>query len=103
MSAAYFDLVFDIPADQTFTYRADKKTEAAVGKRVMVPFGRGGRDTLGYVVAGRESPPEGVAETAVKAIRRVVDKEPVFDGRDIGIPAGWRLTISAEGARRWRR
>ena len=90
--SAYFDLVFDIPADQTFTYRAGakdgEKNGAAVGKRAMVPFGRGGRDALGYIVAGRESPPEGVAETAVKAIRRVVDKEPVFDDRDIGI-ARW--------------
>ncbi|MDR1575785.1 MAG: primosomal protein N' [Treponema sp.] len=92
MAAAYFDLVFDIPADQMFTYRADErtgaKTEAAVGKRVMVPFGRGRRDALGYIVAERESPPEGVAEAAVKTIRRVVDKEPVFDSRDIGI-ARW--------------
>ena len=90
--SAYFDLVFDIPADQTFTYRAGakdgEKNGAAVGKRAMVPFGRGGRDALGYIVAGRESPPEGVAETAVKAIRRVVDKEPVFDDCDIGI-ARW--------------
>ncbi|MDR1250714.1 MAG: primosomal protein N' [Treponema sp.] len=83
MAVAYFDLVFDIPADQTFTYRLDEKAEAAVGKRAMVPFGRGGRDILGYIVAGRESPPKGVDEAAVKPIRRIVDREPVFDGRDI--------------------
>jgi primosomal protein N' (replication factor Y) len=83
LTAAYFDLVFDIPANQTFTYRLDEKAEAAVGKRAMVPFGRRGRDILGYIVAGRESPPEGVDEAVVKPIRRIVDREPVFDGRDI--------------------
>ena len=86
MSAPYFDLVFDIPADQTFTYLGDEKGEAAPGKRAMVPFGR--RDTTGYIVAQRDSPPDGLTEAALKPIRRVVDREPVFDSRDIAI-ARW--------------
>jgi primosomal protein N' (replication factor Y) len=83
---AFFDLVFDIPADQTFTYRIDEKSEASVGKRAMVPFGN--RDCLGFIVAERENPPEGIEDKAIKAIRRLVDAEPVFDERDFEI-ARW--------------
>jgi primosomal protein N' (replication factor Y) len=79
--AAFFDLVFDIPAEQSFTYRIDNKNEAAVGKRAMVPFGK--RDCLGYITSERENPPEGVKDEAVKKIRRVVDSEPLFDEREI--------------------
>ena len=84
----YFDLVFDIPSGLSFSYRMDEKGEAAIGKRVMVPFGRRSRDTLGYIIACRDSPPDGVSETDIKQIRRVVDKEPVFDSRDIEL-ARW--------------
>jgi primosomal protein N' (replication factor Y) len=86
MSAPYFDLVFDIPADQTFTYLGDEKGAAAPGKRAMVPFGR--RDMTGYIVAQRDSLPEGLTEAVLKPVRRVVDREPVFDSRDIDI-ARW--------------
>ena len=84
--SVYYDLVFDIPSDQSFTYCIDDKNEAAVGKRAMVPFGR--RDCLGYIVAQRENPPESVKEEQIKKIRRVVDSELLFDTRDIDI-ARW--------------
>jgi primosomal protein N' (replication factor Y) len=83
---AFFDLVFDIPLDHSFTYRADEKGEAAPGKRAMVPFGR--RECLGYIIGERETPPEGVKDEAVKKIRRVVDIAPVFDDNDVQI-ARW--------------
>ena len=79
----YFDLVFDIPANMRFSYLADEKGEAAVGKRAMVPFGRRGTDSLGYIVSTRENPPDGVDKAEIKSIRRVVDREPLFDTRDI--------------------
>ncbi|MDR0761120.1 MAG: primosomal protein N' [Treponema sp.] len=82
----YLDLVFDIPVNQTFTYRKDPKAEAAPGKRVMAPFGK--REVMGYVIGGRESPPEGIAPSNIKAVRRVVDKEPVFDEEDLAL-ARW--------------
>jgi len=84
----FFDLVFDIPSDHSFTYRIDEKSEAAVGKRAMVPFGRSSRDTLGYIVSERENPPDGVKDEAVKKIRRVVDSIPVFDKSNVDI-ARW--------------
>jgi primosomal protein N' (replication factor Y) len=86
--SAFYDLVFDIPAGQTFSYRADEKNAASPGKRAMVPFGSRSRDSLGFIVAERESPPEGVDESSIKTIRRVVDKQPVFDGQDIEL-ARW--------------
>ena len=84
--AAFFELVFDIPADHGFTYLIDDKNEAAAGKRAMVPFGK--RDCLGYIIAERENPPEGIKEEAVKKIRRIVDSEPLFDNNDVEI-ARW--------------
>jgi primosomal protein N' (replication factor Y) len=83
---AFFELVFDIPADHSFTYLIDDKAEAAAGKRAMVPFGK--RDCLGFIIAQRDNPPEGIKEDAVKKIRRVVDSEPLFDNNDVEI-ARW--------------
>jgi primosomal protein N' (replication factor Y) len=84
--AQFFDLVFDIPASQSFSYRTDEKGGAEPGKRAMAPFGR--REALGYIVGSREEPPEGLEPAGIKALRRVVDSEPVFDGRDIAL-AEW--------------
>jgi primosomal protein N' (replication factor Y) len=77
----FFDIVFDIPADQSFTYRVDEKGEASPGKRAMVPFGR--RDCMGFIIAERESLPSDVKDEAVKTIRRVVDAEPVFNNNAV--------------------
>jgi primosomal protein N' (replication factor Y) len=88
MAGPWFDLVFDIPADQAFTYRVDGKGAAAVGKRALAPFGKRGRDSLGYIIAERDAPPQGLDESTIKPIRRVADAEPVFDGRDIEL-ARW--------------
>jgi primosomal protein N' (replication factor Y) len=85
-AGGYLDIVFDIPLNQTFTYRKDDKGEAAPGKRVMAPFGK--RETMGYVIGGRESPPEGMDASKIKAVRRVVDKEPIFGEEDLAL-ARW--------------
>jgi len=82
----YFDLVFDIPTDQSFTYMIDDKNEASAGKRAMVPFGR--RDCLGYIIAQRDDLPQGITSETVKKIRRVVDSSPLFDTNDVDI-ARW--------------
>jgi len=82
----YFDLVFNIPSERAFSYMGDEKGEAAAGKRAMVPFG--GRDCLGYITSQKDSPPPGIKNETIKRIRRVVDKEPVFDKRDLEL-AKW--------------
>ena len=86
MPDKFFDLVFDIPSDLSFTYMADDKGESAVGKRAMVPFGS--RDILGYIIGERESPPEDIKIDVIKKIRRVVDTDPLFDIKDIEL-AKW--------------
>ncbi|MDR0553629.1 MAG: primosomal protein N' [Treponema sp.] len=85
-AAPYLEVVFNVPVDQVFTYHRDAAGEAAIGKRVMAPFGR--REALGYVIAGRSAPPPGMEERGVKSIRRVVDKEPIFGGEDVEL-ARW--------------
>ncbi|MDR2193547.1 MAG: primosomal protein N' [Treponema sp.] len=82
----YVDLVFDIPANSSFTYRIDSKAVACVGKRVMAPLGR--RGALGFVVGERDMLPPNLEEEAVKSISRVIDKETIFDERDIEL-ARW--------------
>jgi primosomal protein N' (replication factor Y) len=82
----YLDLIFDLPLDQVFTYRADPKGLGAKGKRAMAPFGR--RELLGYITGERDAPPPGVAEGALKTVRRVVDREPLFDDENIAL-AEW--------------
>jgi primosomal protein N' (replication factor Y) len=84
--AHFFDIVFDIPAEQSFTYEIDEKGQASAGKRAMVPFGQ--RDLLGYVTSERENLPDGIKIETVKKIRRVVDEEPLFGSNDVEI-ARW--------------
>ena len=86
MPQSYFDIVFNIPSSRLFSYLGDEKGEAALGKRAMVPFGS--RECLGFIVGKKETPPQGVAESSLKKIRRIVDKEPVFDERDLEL-AKW--------------
>jgi primosomal protein N' (replication factor Y) len=86
VAGGYFDVVFDVPLDRSFSYLCDEKGQAEVGKRVMAPFGR--REVLGYVVAAREEPPEGVKLESIKSIRRVVDAEPIFAVEEIEL-ARW--------------
>jgi len=82
----YFDLIFDIPAEQSFTYEIDDKKQAAVGKRAMVPFGS--RDVLGYIIGERDAIPETVKPETIKKIRRVVDEETLFCTKNIEL-AKW--------------
>ncbi|MDR2096117.1 MAG: primosomal protein N' [Treponema sp.] len=77
----YLGVVFDLPLDRIFSYRGDTKGEAQIGKRVMVPFGRS--EKMGYVIEEYESLPPGIEEKKLKAVRRVVDARPLFDGRNI--------------------
>jgi primosomal protein N' (replication factor Y) len=92
----YFEVVFDRPVDQTFTYLGDPKAEASVGKRVMAPFGR--QDLLGYIIDQKSVLPPGMADVSLKAIRRVVDQEVLFDEREVEL-ARWisRYYLSSLG------
>ena len=86
MDQLFFNLVFNIPATRTFSYLPDEKGEAAIGKRAMVSFG--GRDSLGYIIGSSAAAPVGVKPESIKKIRRLVDKEEVFDNKDLEL-AKW--------------
>src|SRR5437016_13487213 len=72
----FADIVFDRPLDHAYTYAVPGRLagEIAVGKRVLAPFGKGDRATVGYCVRVQESPP--TRET--KALLRILDEEPLL-------------------------
>src|SRR4051794_35051020 len=73
----FADVVFDRPLDHPFSYAVPDALRASVGvgKRVLVPFGRGDKGTVGYCVRLSETPPG----REVKALQAVVDEEALLD------------------------
>src|SRR6266436_1011533 len=72
----FAEVVFDRPLDHPFSYEVpdEWKLDVAVGKRVLVPFGRGNKPTVGFCVGLSERGPEREA----KLISRVLDDEPLL-------------------------
>lgn len=73
----YAEIVFDRPLDHAFTYAVPKHLQRVIGlgKRVLTPFGRGDRQTVGFCVGLTEDPPN---FEDVKQITRVLDEEPLL-------------------------
>ena len=71
----YCDVSLPVPLDQSFTYRLPEtlRHRAAVGCRVLVPFGS--RKLTGMVVKLHDV----AAASPVKDVLRLVDEEPVLD------------------------
>ena len=69
-----------IPSPKTFTYAVPEKfvPAVAVGKRVLVPFGK--RRVTGFIL---EVLTETVCDQAVKEILDLPDPEPLFDPEDL--------------------
>ena len=72
----YAEIVFDRPLDHAYSYAVpgELRTQIAVGKRVIAPFGRGDKQTPGFCVGVTESPPG----RTVKAILQVLDDEALL-------------------------
>ena len=66
--------------DRPFTYTVPEDMRASIklGQRVKVPFGRGSKLQIGYVVSLMEEIPP--SPYRLKAIKEIVDKEPLIDG-----------------------
>ncbi len=75
----YIEVAINIPADRIFTYAvpAESLGEIAVGKRVLVPFGR--RSLTGTIVGIRRS----TDRQDTKEIVRVLDRETLFHEEDL--------------------
>jgi primosomal protein N' (replication factor Y) len=72
----FADIVFDRPLDHAYTYAvpAHLRESISVGKRVLAPFGKGDRATVGYCVGLKQDGPERL----VKEVRRVLDDEALL-------------------------
>jgi primosomal protein N' (replication factor Y) len=72
----FADIVFDRPLDHAYSYAVPERLRARVriGKRVIVPFGRGNRATVGFCVGLNTTVPD----RAVKEIGRVLDDEALL-------------------------
>src|SRR5579862_8954907 len=73
---AFAEIVFDRPLDHAYTYSVPPSLQAeiAVGKRVLAPFGRGDKQTVGFCVGLTDAKPE----RKVKAIVQFVDDEALL-------------------------
>lgn len=74
--SAFAEIVFDRPLDHAYSYAipVDLQAHIAVGKRVLAPFGRGDKQTIGFCVGLTETKPE----RKVKRILQVLDDEPIL-------------------------
>jgi primosomal protein N' (replication factor Y) len=72
----FAEVVFNRPLDHAYTYAVPEalREHIAVGKRVLAPFGKGDRATVGFCVRLHEAGPE----RAVKELSRVLDSEALL-------------------------
>ena len=70
----YASVILSLPFDGIYSYSFEDMN-VFFGVRVIVPFGK--REMTGFVVGVQDEIPDGGFE--IKSIKRVVDKEPVFN------------------------
>jgi primosomal protein N' (replication factor Y) len=76
VSGHYAEIVFDRPLDHAYTYAVPLSLAdaVAVGKRVLAPFGKGDKQTIGFCVGMTEATPD----RAVKSIVQVLDDDALL-------------------------
>ena len=79
VAALFADIVFDRPLDHAYTYTVPDHLagQVGVGKRVEVPFGKGGKATAGFCVRVTDARPTSGYE--LKAVTRVLDADAIID------------------------
>lgn len=77
LSGQYADVVFDRPMDHAYSYAVPQTLQGviAVGQRVLVPFGKGDRHTVGFCVGLTDQPP---GHHQVKTLLDVLDAETLL-------------------------
>src|SRR3954462_12289577 len=75
----FADIVFDRPLDHAYTYAVPEAlaTRIGAGKRVEVPFGKGGKGTVGFCVRVTDAAPNNGYE--IKTVTRVLDDDAIVD------------------------
>lgn len=91
MSKTYADIIVDISQeklDKSFQYEIPEylKNEVEIGKKVLVPFGNGGRELAGYVI-GISCFPK-ISPERIKPVKEVVKQGVEIESRLISL-AGW--------------
>lgn len=86
MITLYIGVVLDKPMQTIYTYSIPDslKRNTDIGKRVIVPFGRGNREEIGYIISIREEKPK----FKTKDIINIIDDDPIFSDYEIGL-AKW--------------
>jgi primosomal protein N' (replication factor Y) (superfamily II helicase) len=76
IAGQFAEIVFDRPLDHAYTYAVPDslQDQIGVGKRVLAPFGRGDKPTIGFCVGVGVGKPE----RKVKAIVQVLDEEALL-------------------------
>ncbi|MBQ2928550.1 MAG: primosomal protein N' [Oscillospiraceae bacterium] len=68
--------------DKPYSYRIPEEMTLLPGQRVMVPFGRANKRSEGIVLAVEQADP-----TALKAVERCLDTEPILTDRQLRLAA----------------
>ncbi|MFM8272764.1 MAG: hypothetical protein ACKODX_10585 [Gemmata sp.] len=78
-SGLFADVVFDRPLDHAYTYAVpvDLASRIGPGRRVEVPFGKGGKGTAGFCVRVTAAAPASGYE--IKPVTRVLDDDAIVD------------------------
>src|SRR5437868_4748239 len=73
VAGLFAEVVFNRPLDHAYTYAVPDalRGRIAVGKRVLAPFGKGDRGTVGFCVGLQATGPE----REVKEVVRVLDED----------------------------
>ena len=82
-------VAFEAGVDTVFSYILPISLgDVVVGQRVEVPFGRGNKPQVGFVVGMEEQPQQGKKKFKLKAVRKIVDAQPLLDDQLIKL-AQW--------------
>jgi len=83
LQTPFVSVALPIGVDQTFTYTLPEKMRGKVwpGQRVKVPFGRGNRFAVGWIVRGLET----TDIKGLKAVAETIDDEPLLTEDLLGL------------------
>jgi primosomal protein N' (replication factor Y) len=75
-SELFVEVVFNRPLEHVYSYAVPRslRERVAVGKRVLAPFGKGDRQTIGYCIGVSDTVPE----RKVKELSQVLGDEPLL-------------------------
>jgi len=82
MKGIFAEVAVPVPLDRTFTYSVppELRSDAVVGKRALVPFGR--RTLAGYIMGLHNEPLAGIKK--ILPITDIIDPVPLFDSARAG-------------------